>query len=90
MSESGWLTSFLDTVSERHAAIIGFVVGFGLGMNGLVAVITVALVIGAGDKLKNQKAVRELRQEPWYGIGAAFLGFVVRELGLIGELATLF
>lgn len=93
MSESGyasWLGSFLSTHSERHAAIIGFVVAFSLGMQGLVAIVTVALVIGGADKLKNKKAVRELRQEPWYGIGAAFLGFVVRELELMQILAGLF
>jgi hypothetical protein len=75
-----WLASFMDAYSERHASILGFVVGYALGIQGLVLIIVVALAVSGVGSVRNKKAVRELRKEPWYGIGSAFLGYTLHLL----------
>lgn len=71
-----WLASFMNTYSERHASILGFVVAYALGIQGLVLITVVALSLAGVGSVKNKKAVREIQREPWYGIGSAFLGYV--------------
>lgn len=74
---------FLSTHSEKHAAIIGFVLVFTLGKAGLLLVVATALGLKGYQKIGNGKAARELKKEPWYGLAAGFLGFVVRNLDVV-------
>lgn len=81
--------SFLNENSERHASVMGFVVAFALGQKGLILIVLASLALASYDRVDNKKALRELRKEPWYSMGGAFIGFVVQELELISQLAGL-
>jgi hypothetical protein len=75
---------FLSYAGEWHALAVGLSVGFGAGVAGRPEV--AAGVVGAafglpaltnGVKLRGRFAVKELRREPWYGAGAALIGYAV-------------
>lgn len=66
---------FLSYATEAHAAILGFVLSFTFGLTGLSLVLCAALGLGWCKHVSNRKAIREMRAEPWYGIGAGFLGW---------------
>lgn len=65
----------LSYSSEAHAAILGLVLGFTLGIPGLVLVVATALGLKRWNQISNRKAVKELKHEPWYGIGASLIGY---------------
>ena len=75
---------FLSYAGEWHALAVGLSVGFGAGVAGrpevAAGVIGVAFGLPAlsnGIKLRGRLAVEELRREPWYGAGAALIGYAV-------------
>lgn len=77
---------FLSEYSEKHAAVMGFVVAFALGMAGLVAVIGASLGVKGLGKITNRKAIRELQKEPWYAMGAGFVGYLVNHFSVVQSL----
>lgn len=79
----------LSYASEAHAAIIGLACGFGLGVPGVVAVTASALGLKRWESISNRKALRELRREPWYGIGASILGHLAQHYGILGWILDL-
>ena len=79
----------LSYASENHAAILGFVVCYTLGLPGLGMVVATALGLARWKQISNRKAVRELRKEPWYGIGAGFLGYLVQYYDILAWILDL-
>ena len=72
----------LSYASEAHASIIGFVAAFSLGIPGVAIVVASALGLKRWEQISTRKALRELRKEPWYGIGSAFRGLLAKQWGI--------
>lgn len=79
----------LSYATEWHALIIGLGSGLGLGIPGVGAVATAALGLQGSKRISTRKAIQELTQEPWYGIGGSVIGFVIHQLDLLGVLFDL-
>ena len=78
----------LSYATEWHAAIIGLFTALSLGLPGLALIVVTALGLKRWKQISNRKAVKELRKEPWYGIGAGGVGYLGNHfLGLpnVGE-----
>ena len=88
-SESGSeRDGLLSYATEWHAAIIGLFTALSLGLPGLALIVVTALGLKRWKQISNRKAVKELRKEPWYGIGAGGVGYLGNHfLGLpnVGE-----
>jgi len=76
----------LSYATEWHALIIGLGAGLGLGIPGVAVVSATALGLKGMKRISTRKAVQELVQEPWYGIGGAVIGFVGNHLAGSGIL----
>ena len=73
----------LSYATEWHALIIGLGAGLGLGVPGVAAITATALGLKVSKKISTRKAIRELKREPWYGIGGSLIGFGVHhQLGI--------
>lgn len=68
----------LSYATEWHAAIIGLGAGLGLGIPGVAAITATALGLKVGKRISTRKAIRELTQEPWYGIGGSLIGWFIQ------------
>lgn len=72
---------FLSYAGEWHAATIGIGVGLAAALHGrpefLAVLVATTLGLAGADRLKGRRTARELRREPWYGIGASLLAYVV-------------
>lgn len=82
----------LSYASEWHAAILGLFTALSLGLPGLGLIVVTALGLKRWKQISNRKAVKELQREPWYGIGAAGVGYLGNHfLGLpkVGEVLLL-
>lgn len=71
---------FLSYAGEVHASLAGLGGGVAAALLGrpelLALVIAVALGVEGASRFKGRHVAHELRREPWYGIGAALLGYV--------------
>lgn len=71
---------FLSYAGEIHASIAGGGAGVAAALLGrpelLGLVIAVALGVQGVGKLQGRHVGHELRREPWYGIGAALIGYL--------------
>ena len=70
----------LSYATEWHALIIGLGAGLGLGIPGVAVVSATALGLKGMKRISTRKAVQELVQEPWYGIGGSVIGFLGNHL----------
>lgn len=75
-------TGFLSTYTEFHVSILGFAAGVGLSQVSTEAFIgLIAAVVGIKGANKYADLItEEVRDEPWYFIGFALLGFVFARL----------
>lgn len=77
---------FLSHVQEVHAAVLGFSLGLAFGIIGLGLALCVSLGLEGckkSSRFGNRVAVREMRDQPWYAIAFAVIGFFTsRFLGI--------
>ena len=69
--------TLFSTYTERHAAILGLVTGVVAAVAGAPELLVgvVATVLGLAEVARS-RALRELRREPWYGLGMLAVGYV--------------
>jgi len=72
---------FLSYAGEVHSVVAGGGAGIAAALLGrpelLGVVIAVALGVEGANQFRGKGVVNELRREPWYGIGAAVISYVL-------------
>jgi hypothetical protein len=84
--DTGPFASVLDTIDERHAAIIGLSVGLLAGLSAQYEFLFVFALVTLGYEggfRVSKKVKGAIRRESWYALGSVVIGVVAARVGLV-------